>query len=229
MSFKIPFFCISVTANSTSRVTDNLITITVGENHKAEKFLIHDFLLKEHSKFFEAALNGPWKEGREKKLNLPDDEPDVFGAYVEYLFTGKIATATETTADKISEPVITSEFRFQAKLYVLGEKLLDDKFCDCTLRAMGELCKTRTAGGARYYPNASTVSIIYKGTASASPMRKFLVHLYCRHVKSDWLTDDRAECYPQQFFVDIAKEGLPLLNRRGEDPEDKVDPYFKCK
>ncbi|CAK1360059.1 unnamed protein product [Cercospora beticola] len=119
------------------RIMNNIITITVGGDN-GEEFMIHDFLLKENSKFFEAALDRQWKEGQEKKIALPDDDPEVFAVYAGWLFTGKIASKDEKPLDEFTRADVEHEHPLQAKLYVLGEKLIDDKFCDCALKAWAE-------------------------------------------------------------------------------------------
>lgn len=39
--------------------------------------------------FFRAALQGGFKEAAEKKITLPEDEPEVFSALLEYLYNGR--------------------------------------------------------------------------------------------------------------------------------------------
>ncbi|GIZ37636.1 hypothetical protein CKM354_000107800 [Cercospora kikuchii] len=212
------------------RITSNIVTVTVGKGKETETFQLHDFQLKENSKFSEAALNGQWKEGREKKINLPDDEPDIFGAYVEYLFSGKIATATEKAAVDLTRDDAGLEYTCQAKLYVLGEKLLDDKFCDCALRAMVELSRLERANGVHYLPGILAVQTIYEGTTDASPIRRFLVDLYLTRVSKKWLSDASTNC-PEAFLIDLLQENWPLVNKQKKTvaPNYNIEPYLKCK
>ncbi|GIZ37635.1 hypothetical protein CKM354_000107800 [Cercospora kikuchii] len=212
------------------RTMNNVFTVTVGTGDDAEVFLVHDFLLKQSSKFFQTALKEEWREGQDKKINLPDDEPDIFGAYVEYLFSGKIATATEKAAVDLTRDDAGLEYTCQAKLYVLGEKLLDDKFCDCALRAMVELSRLERANGVHYLPGILAVQTIYEGTTDASPIRRFLVDLYLTRVSKKWLSDASTNC-PEAFLIDLLQENWPLVNKQKKTvaPNYNIEPYLKCK
>ncbi|GIZ37637.1 hypothetical protein CKM354_000107900 [Cercospora kikuchii] len=215
------------------RITNNIITITVGQGPESEKFLVHDFLLKENSKFFEAALNRQWIEGQEKKVNLPDDDPLIFSIYADWLFTGKIASKPEQLEQpeyEVNWPDVSEEQIIQAELYVLGEKLMDDAFCDCILRALVEVGKMKAwIGHEGYMPCRTAIRIIYNGTTHDSPMRKFLVDMYGYHGGKESFTEANVYGYPQEFLAGLV--GSLIAKRDGqtaENPEDNLKPYFKC-
>ncbi|KAM3421107.1 hypothetical protein BST61_g1521 [Cercospora zeina] len=211
------------------RTNVTIINVTVGHGEDAKIFQLHDFLLKEHSEFFKAALNGQWKDGKDKNVKLPDDNPEEFDVYAEWLFCGKIASGTSKNV-KPTKNEVWSEQDLLSRLYVLGEKLIDDEFCDCTLRALVELSKVTDEHGERYHPGGGHVRTVYDGTMQSSPIRKYLVDLYCQEISKDWFSEDQVQHYPKQFFVDIAREGLPLLNARKEnDPRNNIERYLKRK
>ncbi|KAF2209496.1 hypothetical protein CERZMDRAFT_86826 [Cercospora zeae-maydis SCOH1-5] len=211
------------------RTKITIIDVIVGHGEDTKTFQLQDFLLVEHSEFFKAALNGQWKEGKENKIELPDDEPGVFEIYAEWLFCGRIASGTDENA-KPAQKEIWAEMGLLSRLYVLGEKLIDDEFCDCTLRSMVELRNVISEDGQRYLPSGDDVRNLYDGTTQSSPIRKYLVDLYCHNIGKDWFSNDKARHYPKDFFVDIARKGLPLLNgRKRTDPGEHLERYLKCK
>lgn len=52
-------------------------------------------MLKHHSEYFSAALNGSWKEAEENSITLNDIDPKTFEVFVHWLYIQKIATEGE--------------------------------------------------------------------------------------------------------------------------------------
>lgn len=60
------------------------MTVYVGD--VKNEFHIHQNLLCGASTFFDAAFTSKFKEGSEKKMTLPEDDPEVFEAFVQWLY-----------------------------------------------------------------------------------------------------------------------------------------------
>ncbi|KAF2209495.1 hypothetical protein CERZMDRAFT_5765, partial [Cercospora zeae-maydis SCOH1-5] len=184
---------------------NNVVTITVGTGANSEDFVVHDFLLKQSSSFFQAALKEEWKEGQEKIVNLPEDHSEAFALYVEWLFSGKIASGSDKPEGRLSSSEITREHLVLANLYVLGEKLLDDHFCAQTRKATAELCDIEDSEGYRIFPNYVAINIIYAGTKEGSPMREWLVNAYSEHGSKAWVEDADSRTFCVDFLLDLVK------------------------
>ena len=63
-----------------SALGTDIVTIHVGPKRKA--FAIHKALICSRSDFFSKAFNGPFKEGVEDAMYLPEDSPNAFSALV---------------------------------------------------------------------------------------------------------------------------------------------------
>jgi len=68
-----------------STLTSPIITLIVG--HDQRLFAAHEDVLS-HSPFFSAALKGKFLEAGSKKVELPDEEPEIFSCVLEYLYKG---------------------------------------------------------------------------------------------------------------------------------------------
>jgi hypothetical protein len=70
-----------------------MTTVIVGADTEwpARKFTIHKNLLCRASVYFDKALNGPFKEGSEGKLELPNDFPKAFELFYHWLYSGAFA------------------------------------------------------------------------------------------------------------------------------------------
>ena len=68
-----------------STLTSAIITICVG--HEQRLFAGHEEVLC-RSPFFEAACKGQFFESNARRINLPDEHPEVLSAVLEYLYKG---------------------------------------------------------------------------------------------------------------------------------------------
>ncbi|KAI8717196.1 BTB domain-containing protein [Fusarium sp. LHS14.1] len=62
-----------------------IVTLTVGRDGRL--FAAHEDVLRQ-SPFFEAACRGSPFDAQSKRISLPDEEPEVFSAVLEYLYKG---------------------------------------------------------------------------------------------------------------------------------------------
>ena len=66
----------------------------VGEpNNKARpetNYLVHKELLTSASPFFAAALNGTFEEGLDQVVRLPEEKPEIFEWFLQWLYTGTL-------------------------------------------------------------------------------------------------------------------------------------------
>jgi hypothetical protein len=62
-----------------------IITVAVGREQRL--FAAHEDVLS-HSPWFQAACNGLFFQTANKRIDLPDEEPEVFSSILEYLYKG---------------------------------------------------------------------------------------------------------------------------------------------
>lgn len=69
--------------------TDHLISaiITIAVGREQRLFAAHEDVLS-HSPWFSAACSGQFFQTTNKRLDLPDEEPEVFSSILEYLYKG---------------------------------------------------------------------------------------------------------------------------------------------
>jgi hypothetical protein len=70
-----------VCANST--LTSPIVTFKVGKEGRL--FAAHEDVLSQ-SPFFAAACRGQFLEAESKRIDLPDEEPEIFSCVLEYLY-----------------------------------------------------------------------------------------------------------------------------------------------
>jgi hypothetical protein len=72
-------------ASKKSLAPSPIVTLTVGREGRL--FAAHEDILCQ-SPFFEKACRGQFFEAQSKRISLPDEEPEVFSAVLEYLYKG---------------------------------------------------------------------------------------------------------------------------------------------
>ncbi|KAK5712890.1 hypothetical protein LTR17_017859 [Elasticomyces elasticus] len=204
-----------------------LVEVTVGDAVK-EVFHIHDQFLYRGSLFFEAALRPEWREGRERAVKLPEEDPDVFCCYMQYLYTGYVSCTTETPAG----------YHKLVKLWVLADHLLaftlQNLVIDCILAAAKEphrnvqvteleagkepsqstidpaekhVIHSREKDCLLYLPSEETVEYVYQNTLQHSPLRRLMVVMYIKHARCNGLRWDDTVMHPD-FTIDVAATRL---------------------
>jgi hypothetical protein len=79
-------------ANST--LTSQIVTFTVGREGRL--FAAHEDVLS-LSPFFAALCRGQFLEAQSKRIDLPDEEPEIFSCVLEYLYVREKPPTTHHT------------------------------------------------------------------------------------------------------------------------------------
>ncbi|KAI9876477.1 MAG: hypothetical protein M1830_006433 [Pleopsidium flavum] len=141
-----------------------IVNVIVGSEKR--NFGIHKDLLKHHSTYFDAALTGTFKESQEGLVLLPEDSPDVFELFVNWLYTQAFFWGKEDTEDLMT-------WRNLVQLYVFADLRGVSTLKNLVIDAIsgGYLQKITY----RPYDLMHEVPWIYQNTVKTSPLRRLLV------------------------------------------------------
>ncbi|EUC33757.1 hypothetical protein COCCADRAFT_36419 [Bipolaris zeicola 26-R-13] len=114
-------------------LTSPLVTVTVA---RSRTFYLHFDLLVAESDMFSNSLTGGFKEAEEKAIELEDEDPEIFGFFVEYLYRNQSILSRDVAH--------YSEYVTLARLYAMGERLMAPKFQAYTLWRFAQPLDTRT-------------------------------------------------------------------------------------
>jgi hypothetical protein len=179
-----------------------------------------------------------WKEGKEGVVELPVDEPEVFGDYVQLLYTGALVVFNEPKRrptpkwnEKRQKGVVDVDLRDLhmrdevmdsygrlTNLYVLCEKICDTTAKSAILAAFIELSDKQSSYGLSWPPtHVCLLEKIYAGTQMTDPLRAFVVDNYVLLGDSAW-ANDAAEGFPHEFLYDVMvcmyKDRAPPRSKR---------------
>lgn len=131
--------------------------VSVGEQGK--EFTMHKHIAIRHSPFFKAALSHDWREAHDKRISLPDCEPEIFEGYSQWVYTSEISFSTEPHLQTLE----------LVRLWILGDFLRDQRFCETVVNGLfsHELVTGPTA-----------VRHLYDHTSHDSPLRWHILNIW---------------------------------------------------
>ncbi|WEW60202.1 hypothetical protein PRK78_005687 [Emydomyces testavorans] len=172
-----------------------VITITVGES-KAQ-FQAHKDLLCEKSPFFNGALTHDFKEAAENAISLPEDNPDTFERFLQWLYSGSFSLSGIATDEEVDERYLQL-----SELYVLADKLEVPHLKNDVIDELFVMKRHPDKP-----PQAEVISYVYENTGEKSPLRKLMVAWLVWHVDFKWYTTSSAPAFLSQcpeFAADLA-------------------------
>ncbi|KAK5710625.1 hypothetical protein LTR17_018800 [Elasticomyces elasticus] len=174
------------------------LRVLVGPNK--QEFMVHKDMTTRRSSFFQAAASQRWSaSGSGKFIELGDDDPSVFSAYLECLYTGVV---------HIDEQLCSDSF-LTLKLYILADKLGDLKSMNCII---DHIIKWSDQG--RELPDTPSATYVVANTTDTSQLRHLIVDFFVQ------------EGGPQGLEYVIAKSPLlcgAILKEFGRVRADNLD------
>lgn len=184
------------------------VTLVVGEAETA--FQVHEAELFEASPVFKAAFNSNFRESSERKMNLPEDDPDIFNLMVEWLYSHRY-DILQPTGDKIRDE---GRFMEPMRLYVLADKYGMTSLKGCIANIIFKTLKPGNVTG----PSIETIAYAYQNVPQTSGIRRLLADLYACNINFDWYKSPIAkpllQKYPE-FAADIILSFARHTSREG--------------
>jgi len=199
------------------RLRGKVCCILVGNAPTPAEYHVHETLLKSKSKFFDAALNKCWMEGREGRVLLPEDDPEIFEVYQNYIYTKVLPVKVPNPDLKLEGNENHPEYFTLAKLYAFGEKVQDVSFKNAVMKAfLGRMGEPVGSVG-KWNPITKVVDIIYGATMPDSRARQLMVDVHVNLGASHWITTDLEE-NNKEFLMDLSRALLKGRTRSGWTP-----------
>lgn len=115
------------TDRSKSYLTSPIFSVVV-DKENAKTFLLHSALLVDESDRLAKDVKGGFSEGASKRIVLEEEDSELFGYFVEYLYRSESIMSTVENVKRESDYIIL------ARLYALAERLQAHKFQHAILR-----------------------------------------------------------------------------------------------
>lgn len=153
-----------------------------------ESFTVHEDIICARSNFFKAAVSKDWKEAGSKTVNLPEQTPAVFKAYLESVYFPN-ADLLELVKSHAHDLVLNSEDRFKkdivlakaghglVKLYLLGDFVGDVLLKNEIIRAIVEGCN-----GKGLYFQTKVLNMVFDGTPTDCGLQKVVADIVAKEL-----------------------------------------------
>ena len=120
-----------LTCCTRSTLTSPIVTFTVGREGRL--FAAHEDVLS-NSPFFAAACRGQFLEAQSKRIDLPDEEPEIFSCVLEYLYVRLPTSPGHLVCAFLRKHLLTSPLLLEGRLlppFVTqqAQKLLGTRGC----------------------------------------------------------------------------------------------------
>jgi hypothetical protein len=188
----------------------NQVTIYVGPERV--QWILNEDLLCDRAPFFQAAFKSDFREGREKTMELPEDDPKAFAKFVDWVYTNRILCdiCDEQEVDSYDPVIKHPNEPYDLELFALwvfADKIGHEELGDS---ALNRLHKCFWTGWVKF--SAEGIKFAYDNTAKSSPLRarllKVTVEQYYTQFasnKMDLASLEKLSTSHEDFAVDLLK------------------------
>lgn len=135
--------------------------------------------------------------------------------YIEHVYSGSLPTHSLKTGN-FTEHDSNEHYNSLARLYVLGERVLNAKCQNAIIREIFRISKLQCEASDRsMFPDSQAITIICQGTTPESPARRLTVDFAVCHSNEAWFEDIDDHGY----LLDFSK----ALVRKVEDQKSVRD------
>jgi len=186
VSFNITFASQLLTPCFNISGPQTIVTVKVNseETCESETFRVHKNYMCHYSPYFDRAFNGSFAEAESQELTLDDTTPEVFGIFVNWLYTQTI----------INEGGELPSCRNLIDLWILADRVICPKLQNQTIIRLDQARLIR-----KRLPS-SKFKCIYENTSDQSPLRAYVLDS-CIYGKQTQIPEP--SYYPHELLVDI--------------------------
>nr|POE96891.1 hypothetical protein CFP56_63716 [Quercus suber] len=193
----------------------SVVSIVVGDgkakNRPETRYLVHKELCTAASPFFAAALNGNFAETRTQSVHLPDERPEIFEWFLQWLYTGSLLSARSAKSsgcsggglrDMYTEGELLNRagrprYFLLLDIWALADRLLVRPLCNLVLTTMAQLSESTNS-----VPTPSDTWMLYDRMAENAGLRNLIVDLFA-YLKTDGLLDTHQDDWHPRFLRDL--------------------------
>ncbi|KAK5133050.1 hypothetical protein LTR08_008255 [Meristemomyces frigidus] len=210
-----------------------VVEVVVGDDsdksRPVTKYTVHKELLTSASPFFAAALNGTFAEGLDQSVRLPEEKPDSFEWFLQWLYTGSLTVPHagafgahwgHVSQPPLDHPMHSNYVRVQSDSMVRTDGDLRNHqgspkyFLLVDLYALSDRLLTtplsnhilstiaRLSEATNSVPTPSDTWILYDSIRDNAPLRTLILDLFA-YKKTDKLLETHKDEWHPRFLRDL--------------------------
>ncbi|KAH9881302.1 hypothetical protein IAQ61_000025 [Plenodomus lingam] len=191
--------------------------VEIGPAHT--QYHIHAALLSKHSKFFKKALNGPWKEAKERVVKLEDVECATFDVFTDWLYTQRLPEFYTFNNLRISEKdCVHAGQAKNIKAMILAERILAPKFRQTIMESLASdmICHGTPA-------SYTAITTAFEQLPKENHVLRLLIHVQCAFYRpreyDNGVADLQNIRLPNEFLVGVIMRYAEIL----ASPQESID------
>jgi len=190
-------------------------TVILAIGPEQNSLVAHESHLKLNIDFFKTALKKEWVECQTRIINLPEDDTETITDYLTFTYGSDLPTTTLKTIP-VGGPG-HKPWELLARLYVLGERLLNTPLCNAVIKEMVLLASLADDNHDNYFMPTSVSNICYDGTPTGSNLRRLIVDKHIFECEQDWINDQHDH---PAFLAELSQALLAKVAARQPYAED---------
>ncbi|ERF77047.1 hypothetical protein EPUS_07953 [Endocarpon pusillum Z07020] len=196
---------------------NDIFKVLVGS--KKVSFNVHKNFVCGVSPFFHGTCNSLSKEGLKDEVYLPEADPEVFDAFMEWVYTGKVKFSA-WPINKTSKPECNAWWSFGTKLYLLAHYLQCTTFGNAVIDSISRAVTNKQV---MLFPGPNLIDLLYKSTPGDCGLRRIFVALNVwRSGAGYWRGDDewrtRLSGLPVEYSNDLVVQLLRRNHQFDQNP-----------
>lgn len=140
------------------------------------------------SSFFKAAFTSQFRESFEKKMDLPEEEEDVFELFVQWLYHRRYEVPLDGAEG------LGSRYLGPVRLYVLADRYDVGELRTFLVTKLFAMAKR--SGG--QVPSCRAVAYVYDHTSQTSGLRRLVVDWWAYRVQLSWFSSEFGQNWLQE-------------------------------
>ena len=184
-----------------------------------EQFTVHQDMICDRSPFFKAACSKGWVEHEARKVNLPDESPEIFQAYLDWAYSQtkdiiRLLKSPDSLLDSMLDFAIQQDLRLKlCRLWILADYLGDST---CKNEVMNNLISLHAKPRLIIVRYSAVSRVVYERTGNQSKLRKWLVDTLVPMIDAKSLHMKLWRC-PADFMMDMFQAFVQKAGPVGRD------------
>ncbi|WPG98125.1 Hypothetical protein R9X50_00091100 [Acrodontium crateriforme] len=220
-----------------------VVPVIVGDSNDKSRpqtqYMVHKELLTAASPFFAAAFNGSFAEGLDQVVRLPEERPEIFEWFLQWLYTGTLTTPIAGSfGSNVSTP--TSQFELSLNqlvapdtmmqmdgelrnsagspkyfllidLWAFSDRMLTTPLSNHILSTIARLSESTNS-----VPTPSDTCILFDTIREEAPIRTLILDLFAYKKTDKLLETHKDEWHPKflrELVVKLKRPGPEAITR----------------
>lgn len=175
-----------------------MVSLFVGPEPKL--FVAHKSVLSKSSQRFRASLSGLWVENDTNEIHLPEEDPELFVCYVDFLYRKTVHVVQSNVYAELDEELFRT-----VRLHAMALRLMDDKYETHLINAIIALINPEDNAMIVCLPSSQSVNHVWTEEPETSKVRQLFVDAWAHHGYGLIVYQLTVFDLPKEFLIEVLR------------------------